>query len=361
MAQDIKEVINSELIEALNAMQPEAAPGVVKVYVEGESDIPFWTACLLPWSRDGRWFDVGVYRRRDTAQGDTAEAEVRHVTGKQQLLNEFADDRLGPNMLLAIDADYDWIMEEYQYSPLHPEYTFSERIRSCPYILHTYLYGIENYQCHPLALESIWSKIAGRCMAAEHRGQLERWSVMMEPLFMLHLVSVEQRDFTYPLKKMKEWIHRFPVPFGKTEGEWKKLEAAIEEEYRKEEGYMGERETVRDAIKSRLAERGFGPKDYCLLVCGHSLRECGVMQKLPGLICAERSKSINAINTEGNETEREKLLRQFEKYTGVNRVNRVDDVSTRLTRLMDDFTDIHLIPGCHKRIQDDLRSIYGCG
>lgn len=365
MAQDIIESVNSQYFEALNAMLPSDAPRVVKVYVEGESDIPFWTACLAPWCTPERRFEVGVYRRgqlspqgnlgRDCGAEDEA---VRYITGKQHLLNEFSDSRLGPNLLLAIDADYDWIMEAYQYSPSHPEFTFSDRIRNCPYILHTYLYGIENFQCHPAALSCMWPKITGRTMPEDVKTALERWSEMMSELFMLHFISVDQCDLRYTLCTLKQWIHRFPVPFGKPESEWERLRREIESVVSDEREYLEGKGDVRARLESKLTAEGFSTKDYCLLVCGHSLKGCGVMQKLPTVVVRDRQLQISLIRAEGNVSEREKLLRQFEKLTKVDRANRAEDISRRLETLLDDFTDVHVVKSGYKRIQDDLRSIY---
>ncbi len=390
---DVGDYISAEYFAAMQALQPSGAPEVVRVFVEGESDIPFWNACLLPWSSASRVFDVCVFRRETVpsnsdattseaaasdnsdaagseaaaaagaAEGgcgaDSSEAEVRHVTGKQNLLNEFTDDRLGRYLLLAIDADYDWIMEDYQYSPAHPEFTFSERIRSCPYILHTYLYGIENYQCHPAALGCIWPKITGKSMPMKVRRDMERWSEIMSDLFLIHLLSVEQRDFAYPHKKLKGWMHRFPVPFGQPEAQWTKLEKEVREETDTEKHYLEERAEAAEVLRVRLHGLGFEPKNYASLVFGHSLRKCGVLQKLPGFIVNERKERMESLEAEANTAQREQLLNQFEMQTGVNRDNPPGEVSDRLTRLLDDFTDIHLVGEGYKRIQEDLRSIYG--
>lgn len=397
MAQDILDNVNSQLFVALNAMLPSGAPRIVKVYVEGESDVPFWTACLAPWCTAERRFEVSVYRRRqpdsrlsDQSSGhsevhiihsgsdpdlydqldnhntqgnverdcDAGYDRVRHITGKQNLLNEFDDSRLGPNLLLAIDADYDWIMEAYQYSPSHPEFIFSDRIRNCPYILHTYLYGIENFQCHPAALSCIWPKITGRTMPEDVKTALERWSEMMSELFMLHFISVDQCDFQYTLSTLKQWIHRFPVPFGKPESEWDRLRREIESVVSAEAQYLEGKGDIRARLESRFAADGFSEKDYCLLVCGHSFKNCGIMQHLPTVIVRDRQLQISLICAEGNESEREKLLIQFEKLTKVNRGNCVGDISLRLETLLDDFTDVHVVKAGYKRIQDDLRSIY---
>ncbi|MDQ9768464.1 DUF4435 domain-containing protein, partial [Acinetobacter baumannii] len=54
---------------------------------------------------------------------------------------------MGRCMIACVDADYDYLMQGLTAS--------SHEVCTNPYVFHTYVYAIENFQCYAPALQSV--------------------------------------------------------------------------------------------------------------------------------------------------------------------------------------------------------------
>ncbi len=109
------------------------------VYVEGYDDIAFWRALLsefeLEYSAKKLKFEITTPARDDRAKGKKVALTFR--------------DRLGKNLWLCLDADFDFLLGNSTHQ--------SRDMNSNPYIIHTQVYAIENLLCLPSSLSSIAS------------------------------------------------------------------------------------------------------------------------------------------------------------------------------------------------------------
>ena len=67
--------------------------------------------------------------------------------GKKIALSNRLGARLGDSMIACVDADYDYLMQGATET--------SRTVCTSPYVFHTYVYAIENYQCYAPALHNV--------------------------------------------------------------------------------------------------------------------------------------------------------------------------------------------------------------
>lgn len=86
----------------------------VVVFVEDEIDSVFWRQFFDKYGTD-KIYEIKVLR-----------CPNNELCGKDALVKYIQLDTLGPNKLIAIDADYDYILDNY-----HP---YTEELRNCKFV-----------------------------------------------------------------------------------------------------------------------------------------------------------------------------------------------------------------------------------
>ena len=136
MAGRLKDNINSQYFEAANAMTSKTARHRIVAYVESYDDIYFWRTVLSEFEDDKRYFEVML------------PSKVNLTRGKKSVLMNFLEgEPLGKDMIACVDADYDYLLQGATLS--------SKRVLESPYVFHTYVYAIENYQCYAPSLHNV--------------------------------------------------------------------------------------------------------------------------------------------------------------------------------------------------------------
>lgn len=123
--------LNSDYIRAATRLQGRRAPRRIVAYVESYDDIAFWSDALAMVESDTLRFDVVLPSRQSLGRGK-----------KVALSN-----RLGPEMIACVDADYDYLMQGA--TPL------SHEVCHNPWVVHTGVYSIENLQCYAATLNQV--------------------------------------------------------------------------------------------------------------------------------------------------------------------------------------------------------------
>ena len=135
MAHRLKDNINSDYFKAANAMKPKQARRRIVAYVESYDDIYFWRTVLGPFEDEHRYFEVMLPSKQMLSRG------------KKSVLMNFIDGQTGPDMIACVDADYDYLLQGVTQC--------SAKILQSPYVFHTYVYAIENYQCYSPSLHDV--------------------------------------------------------------------------------------------------------------------------------------------------------------------------------------------------------------
>ena len=135
MAKRLRDNLNSDYFSAVNSMHSKTARKRIVAYVESYDDVFFWRTVLREFEDDKHYFEVML------------PSKVSLAKGKKQVLMNLVGDKVGEDMIACVDADYDFLMQGATKT--------SENIVGNPYVFHTYVYAIENYQCFAPSLHDV--------------------------------------------------------------------------------------------------------------------------------------------------------------------------------------------------------------
>lgn len=180
MSHRLKDNLNSRYFEAANKMTAKNARRRIIAYVESYDDVYFWRTVLSGFENEKRYFEVMLPSR------------VNLTKGKKSVLMNFVDDRVGEDMIACVDADYDYLMQGI--TPI------SKKILDSPYVFHTYVYAIENYQCYAPSLHDVCVMVTLNDHAVfDFVDFMKQYSEACYPLFVWSIMIHREdfyRDFT---------------------------------------------------------------------------------------------------------------------------------------------------------------------
>ena len=127
MGKRLQENLTSQYIASANKLRGKNARQRIVAYVESYDDIFFWRSVLQDFETDKFYFEVMLPSRTTLGKG------------KRTVLTNQLGKGLGQYMIACVDADYDWLLQGNT--------EVSKYICENPYVMHTYVYAIENYQC----------------------------------------------------------------------------------------------------------------------------------------------------------------------------------------------------------------------
>lgn len=167
----------------------------VVVYVEGFDDVAFWR----------RVFDKVENKCRD-AQGQLKGRKFKIMTpvrndlakGKKVVLS--FSDRAGENLLLCVDSDFDYLFGNTTEQ--------AARVNSCPYLIQTYSYAIENLYCDPRTLHSVAVRVTNSDeMIFDFEEFFKHYSETIYPVFLWYYWSAaSNRVDIFPLSEFREVV-----------------------------------------------------------------------------------------------------------------------------------------------------------
>lgn len=135
MGKRLRDNITSGYFEAANRLASKKARRRIVAYVESYDDIFFWRTVLGRFEDDTRYFEV-MLPSKGTLQ-----------RGKKSVLMNLISGGAGCDMIACVDADYDYMLQGLTDT--------SQKVLGNPYVLHTYVYAIENFQCYAQSLHDV--------------------------------------------------------------------------------------------------------------------------------------------------------------------------------------------------------------
>ena len=173
MSYRLKDNLNSKYFEAANALTSKKARRRIVAYVESYDDIYFWRTVLSEFENDKRYFEVML------------PSKINLTRGKKSVLMNFLEeggrsmedgDILGRDMIACVDADYDYLIQGRTRQ--------SQRILNSPYVFHTYVYAIENFQCYAPSLHNVCVSVTlNDHRIFDFRDYFQQFSEAIFPLF----------------------------------------------------------------------------------------------------------------------------------------------------------------------------------
>lgn len=164
MAKRLRDNLNSDYFSAINGMRSKTARKRIVAYVESYDDVFFWRKVLGEFEDDRHYFEVML------------PSKVSLAKGKKQVLMNLVGDKVGEDMIACVDADYDFLMQGATKT--------SENIVGNPYVFHTYVYAIENYQCFAPSLHDVCVMVTlNDHQIFDFEEYLRQYSLAIFPLF----------------------------------------------------------------------------------------------------------------------------------------------------------------------------------
>ncbi len=172
----IKSHISSSYINAANRLQGHKARRRIVAYVESYDDILFWRMALSELEDETRYFEVMLPTRNTLNKG------------KKQALISLMENGAGENMIACVDADYDYLLQGKTYQ--------SAFLLNNPFVVHTYVYAIENFQCYAPSLHnvSVMATLNDHAIF-DFREFLRMYSIIIFPLFIWNIMMYRRREY----------------------------------------------------------------------------------------------------------------------------------------------------------------------
>ena len=332
MALRLRDNITSRYVEAANALRGKQARRRIVAYVESYDDIYFWRTVLNRFEDNTRYFEVMLPSKENLTRGK-----------KSVLMNFIRDEKsLGNDMIACVDADYDYLIQGVTEQ--------SKKVIGSPYVFHTYVYAIENYQCYAPSLHEV-------CVAVtlnDHRifDFDEYFRLYSEACFPLFVWSVWAYRTGHHNRFSLTDFNRVCDPGGfsvqqpmtSIENVRRKVRTKVNELQRQfpnnKEAYL--------SLKAELISLGITPQTTYLYIQGHHLFDtvvAPILTKVCNQLRQERQTEINhsqAHHTQKRnemscyENSRQDVKAMLKKNTDYTRCNRFlqlqDDIARYLSQ-----------------------------
>ena len=258
--------LNSEFVAAANALRPKSAKHRIVAYVESYDDISFWRSLFDEYENEKYHFEVMLPARSNLSKG------------KKQAMMNMLGKAFGKNMIACVDSDYDYLLQGATST--------SRNMIENPYILHTYTYAIENYQCYAESLHQICVQSTLNDTKLIDIAQLMHlYSRICFPLFVWSVLLYREHDLTtMPLLKFCEIVRLTSFNIGRPDHALKQLAGRVDHNVallsRRRPDLKGKYEKLKNDIKTL----GVTEEDTYLYMQGHHLVD-GVVMRILNPIC----------------------------------------------------------------------------
>ena len=327
MSKRLRDNINSNYFEAANALTSKKARHRIVAYVESYDDIYFWRTVLSEFEDDKRYFEVMLPSKINLSRGK-----------KSVLMNFLEGAPLGKDMIACVDADYDYLIQGCTAQ--------SKRVLESPYVFHTYVYAIENYQCYAPSLHNVCVSVTlNDHRIFDFREYFRQFSEAIFPLFVWSIMLY--RNGNYPEFTITD-LNRIADPGGfnvqhpepSIANVRRKVHTKINELQRLFPGAKEEYLKTKEDIKAL----GVTPQTTYLYIQGHHLFDTVVspiMSKVCNLLRQERQNEI--YHASAHKTQKRNEMSCYE--------NSLQDIKVMLKK-----NTGYMASEQFRRLQDDVRN-----
>lgn len=279
--------VTSEYIAAANMLKPGKAKRFVVAYVESYDDVAFWRDVLDEYETDAVGFRIMLPSRTSLRKGK-----------KSALMNN-----LGPFMIACVDADYDWLMQGK--TPV------SHDLCTNKYVLHTYVYAIENYMCYAEGLHRVCTRATLNDREVMNlEVYMQEYSNIVWPLFVWSVWAYRMgRDNEFGIMQMVDTVTYHDVNISRPELTLEYVRKRVNKKINWLHQHFPEGKKTYAPLREELLAKGLTPETTYLFMQGHGLMD-GVVLPLLQPIChklrREREREIN--NLAIHETQRQNEL-----------------------------------------------------
>ncbi len=296
----------------------------IVAYVESYDDILFWRTVLNRFENEERYFEVMLPSKR------------RLRRGKKSVLMNFVGDRIGPDMIACVDADFDYLMQGYN--------DMSRKVTQSPYVFHTYVYAIENYHCYAPSLHSTCVMVTLNDHSIfDFVDYMTQFSEAIYPLLVWAVWAYRNgQGNKFGIKELNQMAETSHFNMFNPQTSLDALRRKVQRKVNYLQSRYPKAKNTYLAIKSELTTLGVTPQNAYLYIQGHHLFDTVVapmLTKVCNRLRAEREQEIN--RTSIHDTQRRNELSCYE--------NSLENIRSMMKRNMGYMNAPEFI-----RLQDDI-------
>lgn len=251
-------------------------------YVESFDDIAFWRSILEEFEDSTRYFEIKLPSRTSLSKGK-----------RIALTNVLSSTQLGNSLIACVDADYDWLMNDLTES--------SRLINHSPYIIHTFVYAIESYQCYAPSLHhAVVSSTLNDRPTIDFEQFFKAYSTIIWPLFVWNIWCY-RHDFyrSFSMADMASFISiERNVNISHPELTLEAVRHRVNQKIAWLQRHFPQARKTYPALREELLQKGLTPDTTYLFIQGHTLFE-NVVLPLLDPICImlrkEREREIRQL------------------------------------------------------------------
>lgn len=275
----LKNYISSDYVNAANRLQGRKARRRIIAYVESYDDVLFWRMVLSQFEDETRYFEVMLPTRETLNRG------------KKQALLAMMNQGAGENMIACVDADYDYLMQGV--TPL------SAFMLNNPYVIHSYAYAIENYQCYAPSLHNV-------CVMSTLNDNpifdfvdfLTQYSRIIFPLFVWSVMAYRTKEYNkFCLSDFNSAVSMRHTRIAEVQHSLDKLRSKVRLKVHELQKKMPGKKEEYLRTKDSLLALGVTPETTYLYVQGHHLFD-NIVTPMMHVVCdelrREREREIRA-------------------------------------------------------------------
>lgn len=274
----LKDNISSDYVSAANRLNGRKARKRIVAYVEAYDDIFFWRTVLSEFENDKVYFEVMLPTRGNLTKG------------KKSALMSLLKAKVGDSMIACVDADYDYLLQGVT--------AVSKEINENPYVFHTYVYAIENYQCYAPSLHDVSVAVSLNDHSIfDFEEYLREYSEAIFPLFVWNIWFYRQNHYgKFTISDFNKVIETGSFSL---EDPYRGIRSVRHKVGKKVKQLQRENPGAKDSwqkLKDELKELGVTPQTTYLYIQGHHLFDnvvVPILKKVCDVLVRERQREIN--------------------------------------------------------------------
>ncbi len=277
MKKRLQDHLSSGYIESANKLRSKRMKKRIVAYVESYDDVFFWRSILKKFENEEYYFEVMLPSRTSLSRG------------KKSALMNMLGPGLGEYMIACVDADYDWLLQGTT--------EMSRIVCTNPYVIHTYAYAIENYQCYAPNLHTIcvMSTLNDRVMI-DLNAFMSEYSSIIWPLFVWNIWCYRYNNYSeFTMSDFCEVVTFRDVNPYHPENTLQAVKNRVNKKIAWLQRRFPEGKKTYAPLRAELLNMGLTPETTYLFMQGHSVFENVVMPLLTPvctLLRKEREREI---------------------------------------------------------------------
>lgn len=269
--------ITSDFVRAANMMRSKTARKRIIAYVESYDDIFFWRTVLSQFEDETRYFEVMLPSR------------TKLKRGKKSVLMNLLRSNVGDSMIACVDADYDYLLQGAN--------EMSREVVGNPYVFHTYVYAIENFQCYAPSLHNVAVSVTlNDSKIFAFQKYIEAYSKVIYPLFVWSIWLYRKSDYSnLSISDFNKIVDMGHFTVGGTAQSLNRLAVKVKNKLKSLNRIYPHFAKEKEKLETELSHLGVTPQTTYLYIQGHHLFDnivMPMMKKVCDMLIKEREMEI---------------------------------------------------------------------